>query len=819
MNRILHFYITLAFAIISNAISAQNYTDAELDRLWNQAEFWEKAGNVNKTIEYKEKLVDLYRKNYMQDLPLILRNIANTYGSYGSLSESFRSKSEDYFIEALDLISKRQVNDDNLTLYYNCLLDMVGWNFERKEYSKILNTIQNYHDFLIKNSSKIHKEEVANIRKARYNSIIQLNDSCQKLKNNSEYELASNIMDSYVPDFIELLRKDSLVEEISNLCLSTVWQYADILSHVEEKKETSIELYELHNKFLRNNLEFYLRTGMSIDYLWVMERFLANIYFDLGNRQKDIEISERIVNEARIHNDSLLLSEKLMDLGVSYERNHTLEGRNNSQPIFEESLNILTKLQINQDVDNKILRVLELLLGEYVLCGHYNKVIDLCSSYKDVLNKEYNSEGESLLIEILRWKSSAYHHLSFSPLGSREESHVINNKILDYQQRKYGKASVQYLTQLRLASFAYLDCDTLELDSIYSEGVKLWNGLMQNKYTREYSSFLVTYFNYLLKRGLTERASSVSKKIEELFSIGSIDFHTVINYYYDYSINEYNNCRYDQAMEYIEKALFECEKHRDNSEIEEKTAMILCQKSNIAFCQGKYDIAKECAYTAYNIIEKNDNPNLLKSDILYSLSYLMDNFGEKEKSIEMSMEAFNISYKCEGIYTPLDKVSSTINRFDPKTQINLIDTLHIENFLDNPEVVDLFITKAAAYINLGIFDCAEVCLTQAEKYLNKFIEDAFYQKGDRKKLIKSSLLYNRGVLESWRKNYNKAISYFTDYRNLLETDTSLPWLNTMYALVKDSSNFSIETKKALEYLVTMSENSIWLTNYLLPLMR
>ena len=105
MNKI-QLYIFLIFALYPNIGSAQNDSDAELNRLWNQAEFWEKAGNTAKTIEYKEKLVELYRKHYVAELPLILRNIANTYGS---LSEPYWNKSEKYFKEALLLISKREI--------------------------------------------------------------------------------------------------------------------------------------------------------------------------------------------------------------------------------------------------------------------------------------------------------------------------------------------------------------------------------------------------------------------------------------------------------------------------------------------------------------------------------------------------------------------------------------------------------------------------------------------------------------------------------------------------------------------------------------
>ncbi len=801
----------MIFALYPNIGSAQNDSDAELNRLWNQAEFWEKAGNTAKTIEYKEKLVELYRKHYVAELPLILRNIANTYGS---LSEPYWNKSEKYFKEALLLISKREISDNNLTLYYNCLFDLIGWNFERKEYINLLKNVETYSKFIIDNSGVNHEEDIENIKKAKYNTISLLNDSCLKLNNDREYEKAFLIMDSYVQEFVELLSKNSVDENISNLCIFTVWQYAVLLEHLDGQIEKSLALYELHNRYIRNNLDFYLRTGLSIDYLWVMERYLANKYYDLGYRQKDIEISEQIVKDARIYNDSLLLSDKLIDLGVSYERDHTLEGRKNAQPFFEESLNILTELNNHQNVESRILQVLELLLGEYVLCGQYNKVIETCSLYKDILNKEYISTEESLLMEILRWKSSALNYLNFSPIGSREEAQTINKKILDYKRKSYGEQSVQYLAQLRLSSLAYQYSDTLELDDIFSAGYRLWENIQGKEEMKDYTSFLGTYINYLYHRNNKEAASVLSKKMELLFSLGKADFHTIVAYYYNCSVNAYNNCDYDLAHKYNEQALLECEKHRINSEIEERIAMILCHKANIAFCMGMFDVAKDCSYTAYNILEQYDNDNLLKSDILYSLSLLMDNFGETGKATDLSIEAFNIAYKCEGVFMPLDKVSSTIQRFDSKTQISLIDTLHIENFLNDPLVVDLFVIKAAAYISLRDFTSAEHCLLDAERYLDVFKGSEFFEIKEHYNMLKSQILYNKGVLAFWRGKYNDAISYFTDYRNVAVLDGPLPWLNTSYSIIKDSCNFNKETQISLNYIrKEVSERFIYLGDH------
>ena len=43
-------FLILLSLVYSN-LYAQNTNDAELNSLWNLAEFWEKAGNIEKTIE------------------------------------------------------------------------------------------------------------------------------------------------------------------------------------------------------------------------------------------------------------------------------------------------------------------------------------------------------------------------------------------------------------------------------------------------------------------------------------------------------------------------------------------------------------------------------------------------------------------------------------------------------------------------------------------------------------------------------------------------------------------------------------------------
>lgn len=802
----------MVFAIFPNTISAQNDTNAELNRLWDQAEFWEKTGNANKTIEYKEKLLELYRKKYMQDLPVMLRNIANTYASYGSLSDSYKSKSEEYFIEALALISNKQINDDNLTLYYNCLWDMIGWSFERKDYSKLLSEIHNYSDYLIKDNLKIHKEEVANIRKAKYNAIFQLNDSCQKLKNNGEYEIAFNIMNPYAPEFIEILAKDSLDDDICYLSLATVWLYADIIAYVEGEKEKSIELYELHNKFLRNNLDFYIKKGLSRDYLWVMERSLANTYGDLGYRQKEIDISEKIVNEARVLAPELFPS-KLFDLGISYD-DATEEGRYKAQESYMEALEAIDQQTTNHDVIEMKLRIIDQLLAQFVLNVQYDKAIAVFEKYKSFLKECDNQENEALLMNILEWETSTYHYLDYSIPNSREKAREINVKLLEYQFRLHGEKSIGYLDQLRSNAISGTFSDA-EVDSLYSKGYILWQEMPKIENAAKYTSFLASYINFQqTHREVVDK--SLFSEINRLFDNPQTDFHTKLNFYYNFSVSEYNNWNYYKALEYINKAEEICESHKDASEIKERLTQVLTQKSLVAFCLDDLSMSKECAYKAYDIAKSFQFNNLNIANILSSLSYVFEIFGDKKTALELSTKSFNVRYMCEGNAIQLDAVNEVLRLLGPKEQLKLIDTLHIEHFMQNPKVVPILLTKARSQIILGLYNEADSCLNIADKCLSLFKGIDIYKNEMAYNLIKADIALNRGMLCYYDNRIGEAITYFKECKDFKQDKDVQPllWLNTMYAIVQDSVNFQKETQLTLNHIKNeIKKRFVFLSNH------
>lgn len=808
MQKIHILFLFLLYIFGADKISAQDLYEIEYNRYWNQVDFWEKAGNTEKIIEYKEKLVDLYRKHYPIELPLMLRNIANTYGE---LAQPYWEKSNNNLEEALIILSSRPKSDENYALYFNCLGDLVGFNYERKEYLQILNIIDKYSAYINNSYEEKNKEKIENVKKWKSNTILLLNDSCQRLVDYGNHDLAKFLISQYVTYYIELLNKDSINEDMSNLAINTVWIYANIIEK-SGKIDESIKIRELHNNYIRKHIDFFIENGLSMNYLWVMERYLANRYYDIGDRQKDLDLSKLIVKEARLYGDSLLLSEKLVDLGVSYERDHTIQGRTEGRVYFEEALNILTKLQSALDVRNNIIRVLDFLLAEYVLCGQYRIVVDLCKTFQELLHYEADEAYEESLMNVLSWESSAYHHLNYSVPESRKKAIYNNELLLKYKKNKYGKESVDYLSQLRLNALAYEERDTFNLNRIYSEGYEIWNKMGRNK--KEYASFLVSFINYKSHTNPSEPLDELLMEMEGLCANGIAEFHSKISFYYDRSIIEYNKCNYEMSLEYIEKALSVCKENLIFSEVEEKLAMVLCQKSNITYCLGLYDISKESAYTAYSVIEKLGNDNLLKSDILYSLSYLMDDFGERENALKMSIEAFKMMYKCKGEEIELSAVNSTLNKFDPISQINYIDSLNIDLFLHDPEVVVLFVTKASAYLSIGNLNKAEECLNNAEKYLDFFNNHSFYKIKEHKQMVKTLILYNRGVLSFWKKDYYKAIDYLKEYRNVLGSTTSLPWLNTLYALVKDSVNFENETKIRLDYLRNEIKNKfIYLSDH------
>ena len=76
---------------------------------------------------------------------------------------------------------------------------------------------------------------------------------------------------------------------------------------------------------MRKHLGYSPNDSAMWKHLWVMERALANKYGETGNRAREIDLSKRIVQEAREYKDSFLLAEKLIDLAVSYDQTLSLE--------------------------------------------------------------------------------------------------------------------------------------------------------------------------------------------------------------------------------------------------------------------------------------------------------------------------------------------------------------------------------------------------------------------------------------------------------------------------------------------------------------
>lgn len=784
--------------------------EKRLNDLWDQATYWEKIGDLNKVIEYKEELVDVYRKYFPAELPQMLRNIAS---SYVSLPEPKWEKSNNYLNEALSLIPKYPRNDDNLTLYYNCLGDMVGDAYQRNDYLSILNSINKYSNYLFCDSTIYHKDEIDIVKRWKKNTISLLNDSCQKLQDVKKIINAHDIMSNYVNEFISYFEQDIWIEDIAGISFVTIWQYAEI----EEKLrnyDRSLNLRELAIQYMRNHIVDFKSIGFNDNDLWKFERYVANKNGEIGNHDRDVKLSQRIVDEVRMTKDSKLLFEKLVDLGVSYDEYHTTFGRESAMIYLEEALNILGNLPDSIDKQDKTMMVLELLASEYVLCSQYTKAINLFNSYQNIIEKHHETDNNKRYIEVLRWKSSTLHHLNYSIKGSREEAKRINNIVLNHQKKTYGEESIQYLTELRTCSFAYQDKDSLELESLFTKGYLLWQKIEHKEQQPEYASFLSSFLCYMYRHKSIDLYKPIEEELEHLCSSSYIDYHTIINYFYDRSVNEYNLCQYKQALEHIKKAEIACLSHINSSEMNEKIAQVFNHESRIYYCMNELDFAKEYAYKAYSRIELFQNENLLKSEILYSLSYLMDHFGEIEKAMKMSIEAFNVRYKCEGNSVPLDVVNSTVSRLDAKSKICALDTLHIENFIDNPQVVDLLITKAEAHITLRQYDLGEDCLLYAKNLLEIHKSKPYYSIGNRINLANSQISYYMGMIAFMQKDYYRAIVCFNEYRTTLETDEALLMLCSSYALVGDSVNFKVEAGKMLEYIrKEISEHFVYLSDH------
>ena len=791
----------------------QNTHDHELNALWDQAEFWETAGNTDKMFEYKLKLVDLYRAYYKDALPIMLRNIAV---SYDKLPEPYHSKADPYFQEALSLLSKRAKNDSTITSYFDCLFDYVIGDHERKDYVSVYKKVTKHMSFLLDPQTEIQEEKKAFVLNIKYNTVSLINDSCNTLYQKEKYELAESLMNCFTSDLHAFLEKKAYNPNISDLCLSSAWRYADILWALNRTKE-SVEWMNLHNDFLRYNMKSYDREDHYYQkYLWGMERYLANRYYDIGNNEKDIELSSRIVSEARQFPDSDLLAEKLTDLAYSYDRTLTSEGKVKAQPLVLESIELLSSLPSNENRTAKLLSNIDILAGNYCLSSQYQEAIDLINKHKEFLKVPYDKNHELEVINILGWLSSCYQHLNYSITESREEAQKINDTILDYQRRTHGEASEEYLTQLRMNTFAYQDKDSLIIKGLFSKGYNLWQSVEKKDDINEYASFLGSYLAYLYLHNNSSDYSSIESAMDRICQNDETEFHTRLNYFYNRSVKEENLFNEQAAYAYCDKAISICEQYIERPEIKERLAQMLCQKAVIAYSSENYALAKECSYKASIIIEDFHNDNLLKADILSSLSFLFRVYGDTNKADEYESEASNIRIQCMGEDTPLSVINTSIALLKPEQQIDFLNNAFIDRFKSSPDIVSLLITKAQAYYRIDDFGQCGKTLDLAERLLDQHKDSPLYQKGDKYiyNLTKGQIVYNRAYLNYKNKNIDEAIANMKEYRRLSQSDGEmLLFLNTLYALRNDSNNLKKETETSLNFIRNqISDNFIYMSD-------
>ena len=823
MVRYMVFIMSFFYIMASPCIvSAQNTHDHELNVLWDQAEFWETAGNADKMFEYKLKLVDLYRAYYKDALPSMLRNIAV---SYDKLPEPYHSKADPYFQEALSLLSKRAKNDSTITSYFDCLFDYVIGDHERKDYVSVYKKVTKHMSFLLDPQTEIQEEKKAFVLNIKYNTVSLINDSCNTLYQNEKYELAASLMSCFTPDLHAFLEKKVYNPNISDLCLLSAWRYADILWAMNRTKE-SVEWMNLHNDFLRYNLKSYDREDHFYQkYLWGTERYLADRYYDIGNHEKDIELSSRIVSEARQSPDTDLLAEKLKDLAVSYDRTLTNEGNKKAQPLVLESINLLSSLPKNEERCKNLLQNIGYLAGIYNLSSQYQDAIGLIKKYNDLLEELNNKNYEHEVIMILYWLSSCYKHLDFSINGSREEAQKINETILDYQCRTHGETSKEYLTQLRNNTFAYQEKDSLIVNGLFSKGYKLWQSVEKNDSMDEYASFLGSYLEYLYLHHNSFDYSSIESAMDSICQNDETEFHTRLNYFYSRSIKEVNLFNEQAAYAYCDKGIRICEQYIERPEIKERLAQMLCQKGMIAYLSENYALAKECSYKASIIIEDFHNDNLLKADILSFLSSLFRVYGDTNKADKYKLEAFIIRTRCMGDNIPLSDIKTFVSLLKPEQQIDYLNQAFIDKYKSSPDIVSFLITKARAYYSIDDFDQCGKFTDLAERLLDQHKDSPLYQKNSRYiyNLTKGQIVYNRAYLNYKNKNIDEAIANMKEYRRLSQSDGEmLLFLNTLYALKNDSNNLKKETETSLNFIrkeirdnyifMSDSERDIYMTN-------
>lgn len=749
--------ISFILCFISLNNNAQNPHDYELNQLWDKVEYYQKTNNIEKIIENKLKLVELYRSYYPNDLPMMLRNIAITCDT---LPSPYNEKSEAFFKESLNLFSKKDKTDENVQYFYDCFVDYISGIYNKKNYDAMLQKIVDLEEFFNNPLTSNQQDYYINKNNIKYNSIALIVDSCETLLKNNNYEKAYNFIQLPVKIIEPQMRNNIYIPEINNLCLRVIWDYAETLDFLGKKQE-SIEIRNLHNKYIRENLNLYDTIGgiSAKEYLWIMERTVALKYGELGNIEKDIEISSNIVDEARAYNDSILLAKKIEDLAVSYSTTHSLEGRRKAQSCYEEALNILMKTNQSKEVVDLELKIIGLLASEYVLCSDYNKAYTFFKQYDEFIREHDTKEEEDIILSVLEWKASTYHHLDF-PDTTQEEAINIQKRKLKKIEEKEGKNNANYLSAYRMLILFYSGSKyTSERVQYLKEGMDIWDEIDKKEQYPEYASFLNTLFVEVC--GIETIDSDYSKLIEkELINISdnyNPDFHTKLNFYLSASLAYYNNLDTDKALKYIEKAKEICLVHMDLSEIRERYAEIITQEANIQYRLNDINKADELANEAFKIFSELGNENLRLSQSLNSLASVKGEIGDRKKAFELAFESLKIQLRLDPNKITPDDIIAPLRYANADEIIEALKkTINNPYYNNFPSVVNMYLMLANAYSIKGDDYRSEQYCNLAETFLNVHKDNNYFKNNKKYNVVKKDILYNRALRHLKKTEYDKA---------------------------------------------------------------
>jgi CHAT domain-containing protein len=779
-------YLLILFINIINSY-AQNSHDVELNQLWDKVDFYQQKRDIGKIIEYKHKLVDLYRNYYPEDLPIMLRNIAVTYDS---LPSPFYEKAEPFYKESLSLFSKKSKTDDNVQSYFDCLLDFSSGNYIRKDYEHVLSNIIEYEKYLDSPETPKQKEIQALKNNIKYNSIALIVDSCETLVQNNDYENANRLI-KLPANIIETQMYNNIYLPDNNyLCLHLIWTHSEILYSLGKVQE-SIEVCNLQNKFIRENLNSYGQIAgiKAIEYLWNMERNVAIKYGKIGKIEKEIEISNNIVEEARLYENQTLLAEKLFDLGVSYSSLHTLDGRKKAQDCLLEALNVLMSSSQSKKVIEEELKLIAMLASEYVLSSEYYKSYNLFKKYDDFVKANDTKENEDLILSVLDWKASTCQHLDF-PDSSQEEAIKTQKRILDKVESKEGKSSIKYLTEFRTLILYYSKSKfNDERIQCLKDGQELWNKMNEKEQYPEYASFLSTMFVNACEIAPIESdiVQKTEKDLNYLCDNFNPDFHTKINFYLTAAVEYYNNLELRKALSYIDKAKEICQSHMNLSEIKERYAETLVQEANIQFRLNDINKADELANEAYIIFSEFGNKNLKLAGALSSLACIKGDIGDRQAAFAMAMESLQIQKKIDPYGLTPDDIIAPLRYADADIIVEMLPKVNTPYFHKFPSIVNMHVMLARAYCNKGDDYRAEQYCEQAELFLNLYKEDQYFKKNNRCEKIKADILGIKAFICSKKSEYEKAVTlYDSIYQITGNADSNLPY---SYAQIGNKNKF------------------------------